>query len=67
MRSDETKRMENDPLFIGIAAGAGLPVGTRVELGRDEGRLYLLTPDKKRRAVTHDIVRQAEGLGMVRA
>ena len=48
----------------GVAAGADFPVGTRVEVGRDGRTLFLVTPEKKRRAVTHEIIRSAEVLTM---
>jgi hypothetical protein len=48
----------------GVAAGADFPVGTRVEVGRDGRTLYLVTPEKKRRAVTHEFIRSAEVLTM---
>ena len=49
---------------VGAAAGADFPVGTRVELGGDGRSLNLVTPEKKRRTVTHEIVRSAEVLAM---
>ena len=53
-----------NPEFFGVAAGADFPVGTRLEKGKDEQTLWIVTPDKKRRAVTHDIIRSAKVLCM---
>ncbi|MBR6427400.1 MAG: hypothetical protein IKS28_06190 [Clostridia bacterium] len=47
-----------------VAAGADFPVGTRVEISRDGRTLYLVTPEKTRRAVTHEFIRSAEVLAM---
>ena len=60
----DNKKSRDAPVFAGAAAGSAFPVGSRIEISPDSQTLFILTPDKKRRAVTHDIIRRAEILCM---
>lgn len=58
------RKTKDDEAVFSVAAGGDLPLGTRVEIGREEHALYFVTPGRKRRSVTHDVVKTADVLAV---